>query len=161
LELAIKVFDIQSWVLPTPTNTFITFITNFTSEILPHALITLRGIITGFLIAVPLGITLAFFLSQFTILDKAFSPYVIFLSTTPLITLVPLLMIWLGFGIEVKIIAVTIQTFPIIMMNSVTGFNNVDTLKLELMTSLGAHRLQTFFKYLPDLKRGNLFWHQS
>ena len=157
IELIIRTFNIQQWILPTPTNILLTFYANFVSEILPHTYVTLKGIIIGFLIAVPLGITIAFFLSQFEILDKAFSPYVIFLSTTPLITLVPLLMIWLGFGIKVKILAVTIQTFPIIMMNSVTGFNNVETLKLELMTSLGANRLQTFFNVTLPASLPNVF----
>ncbi len=157
IELIIRTFNIQQWILPTPTNILLTFYANFVSEILPHTYVTLKGIIIGFLIAVPLGITIAFFLSQFGILDKAFSPYVIFLSTTPLITLVPLLMIWLGFGIKVKILAVTIQTFPIIMMNSVTGFNNVETLKLELMTSLGANRLQTFFNVTLPASLPNVF----
>jgi NitT/TauT family transport system permease protein len=61
----------------------------------------------------------------------------------PMIALVPLLMIWLGYGINVKIITVALQAFPVIMLNAITGFLNVDSVKHELMKSLGATRIQT------------------
>jgi len=146
LELIVYVFNISTWIFPSPTEVFSAFINNLFNLILPHLIITLQEILIGFIIGVPIGIIIAAFISAFKILDKALTPYVILLVTTPLLSLVPLLMVWLGFGMKVKIIAVIIQTFPIVMMNSVTGFNNVDELKLELMTSLGANRLQRFFK---------------
>jgi len=166
LELVITVFEIPKWVLPTPTSIFLTFFNKLGPVIIPNSLITLQEIILGFLFGVPIGIILAAFMTQFKIIDRALSPYVILLVTTPLLTLTPLLMIWLGFGMNVKIIAVTIQTFPIVMMNSATGFNNVDDLKLELLTAMGASRIQKFFRVilpdaLPDvftgIKLGSIF----
>lgn len=166
LELVIYAFKIPKWVLPTPTLIFQTFFIKLGSVIIPNFLTTFEEIILGFLIGVPLGIILAAFMNQFKIVDRALSPYVILLVTTPLLTLTPLLMLWLGFGMNVKIIAVAIQTFPIVMMNSATGFNNVDDLKLELLTAMGASRLQKFFRVifpdaLPDvftgMKLGGIF----
>jgi len=147
-ELFIYAFSIPRWIIPTPTRIFATFFMDFGSIIMPQMITTLSAILIGYVIAVPLGIIVAAFLTQFKILDMAFSPYVIMLVTTPLIALVPLLMIWLGFGINVKIIAVIIQTFPIVMMNSATGFGNVDELKLEFMKALGATRRKTFMKVI-------------
>jgi len=144
LELIINYFSIARWILPSPTNIMLTFFENFFSIILPHSIFTLQGLLPGFFIGVPLGIIIGAFIYQYNILDQALSPYIILLVTTPLISLVPLLMMWLGFGVQTKIIAVTIQTFPIVMLNAVTGFNNVDLLKLELMKSLGSNKLQTF-----------------
>lgn len=166
LELVILVFHIPKWVLPTPTSIFLTFFAKLGTVIVPNFLITLQEIILGFILGVPIGIILAAFMTQYKIIDKALSPYVILLVTTPLLTLTPLLMIWLGFGMNVKIIAVMIQTFPIVMMNSATGFNNVDDLKLELLTAMGASRSQKFFRVifpdaLPDvftgIKLGSIF----
>lgn len=166
LELVISIFRIPKWVLPTPTSIFLTFFAKLGNVIIPNFLITLQEIILGFILGVPIGIILAAFMTQYKIIDKALSPYVILLVTTPLLTLTPLLMIWLGFGMNVKIIAVMIQTFPIVMMNSATGFNNVDDLKLELLTAMGASRSQKFFRVifpdaLPDvftgIKLGSIF----
>jgi NitT/TauT family transport system permease protein len=100
----------------------------------------------GFLIGVPLGIGFAAVLSQYQIIEKAFKPYVIFLVTTPMLTLVPLFMMWLGFGSRARILVVILQTIPIVTLNSITGFSSVEKFKLDLARSLGATKRQTFFK---------------
>lgn len=68
-------------------------------------------------------------------------------------------MFFLGFGIEARILAVVIQSFAIVNMNSATGFLNVELLRHELMQSLRANRLQTFTRVvfpsaLPDVFTG-------
>lgn len=148
LEAIVRAFGIPRWVLPAPSSIVSSLVANFVPLLLPHFIVTIEEVGVGFLVGVPLGIALAAVLSQFKIIDRALSPYVILLVTTPLITLVPLFMLWLGFGIHVRMLVVIIQTFPIVMMNSVTGFNNVEELKTELMESLGASRLQTFWKVI-------------
>ncbi len=142
---AVRLFGIERWILPDPLAILQALFTSFPNEILPHFWITLREIAIGFVIGSLVGVVLAALVSQFKILDMAFSPYVTMLVTVPLIVLVPLMMMWLGFGMEAKIAAVIIQTFPIVMLNSATGFMQADPLKLELMTVMGASRTQTFF----------------
>jgi NitT/TauT family transport system permease protein len=145
-ETIVNVFHIPRQVLPSPVNIFKSLFDNFIPLLSSHFLITLRTILTGFVIAVPTGILLGAVLSQYKILEKAISPYVIILVTTPLIVLVPLFMLWLGFGTNVRILAVIAQAIPVIMLNSITGFNSVEKTKLELMESLGATKWQTFVK---------------
>ena len=65
-------------------------------------------------------------------MNAALSPYIIFLVTTPLITLVPLLMLFMGYGIEMRIVTVIIQSFAIVNMNAATGFINVPIIRTEL-----------------------------
>ncbi len=148
LELFVRLFNVPRWILPAPSKIIATFVKEFFPLMLTHFLATIQVVGTGFIAGVLIGVTLAILLYQYKILDKAFSPYVVMLVTTPLITLVPLLMLWLGFGNDVKIIAVSIQTFPIVLMNSLTGFNNVEVIKLELMKSMGAGKLHTFKKVI-------------
>jgi len=157
-QLITIVFNIPRWILPGPIEIFKEMFGNF-GEFLPHVWVSIRTIGTGFLIAVPCGIILGGLITNFKVLDSTLSPYIIFLVTTPLITLVPLLMLWFGFGIGVKILAVIIQSFPIVNMNSATGFNNIEAIRLELMQSLSANRVQTFFRAilpsaLPDVFTG-------
>lgn len=159
------VLDIPRWILPGPIAIFSTMVTSFT-EILPHMLISLETIFIAFGIAVPLGIILAALITNFKLLAVALDPYIIFLVVTPLMCLVPLLMYFLGFGINVRILAVVIQSFAIVNMNAATGFLNVQMIRLELMQSLRANRLQTFMRAifpssLPDvftgMKLGGIF----
>lgn len=155
-ELLVVALKIPIWALDKPTGIFKELFTKF-GEILPHALISLQTLLTGFIIGVTVGIILGGILSNFPIVDKSISPFVIFLVCTPLMTLVPLMMIWLGFGLLPKVIAVVLQTFPIVMMNTATGFANVDIERKELMLSMKASRIATFFRVLVPSALPNIF----
>lgn len=147
-ELIVHIFRIPRQILPPPTAIFKALIENFVSDIGKNFLATIYVILVGFLVGVPLGIAFAALLSQFKLIQTAFSPYVIFLVTMPMLTLVPLFMMWLGFGPEVRILVVLLQTIPIVTLNSITGFNSVPKSKLDLARSVGATRLQTFIKII-------------
>ena len=97
----------------------------------------------GFLFAVPLGILVATLITSSKIISAALSPYIIVLVVTPLIILLPLLMLFLGYGIVVRIIGVVIQAFAIVNMNTCTGILNVPVMRNELMQTMGASRMQT------------------
>jgi len=153
LVVALK---IPIWAVDTPIGVFTQLFTKF-DQILPHAWISIKTLFSGYVIGVAIGIVLGGILSNFPIVDKALSPYVIFLVCTPLMTLVPLMMIWLGFGLLPKIIAVILQTFPIVMMNTATGFANVDIERKELMMSMKASRIATFFRVLVPSALPNIF----
>lgn len=157
-EALVIAANIPKWLLPAPSAIFKSMIVNF-SDFWPHILMTTQTVFIGFIIAVPVGLLLAALITNFSILNSALSPYIIFLVTTPLITLVPLLMLWMGYGVEVRIVTVIIQSFAIVNMNSCTGFLNVPVIRLELMQSLGATRIQSFFRTilptaLPDVFTG-------
>lgn len=143
LEISLRVLQIPSYVLPTPTNVILETISSF-HIILPDFLFTLKIICIGFCIAIPAGILLAALFSQFEILVKAMQPVVIWLVITPMITLIPLMTLWLGIDPNLRVIIVIIQATPIICLNTMNGFIRVEREKLELARSVGASKLQTF-----------------
>jgi NitT/TauT family transport system permease protein len=63
-----------------------------------------------------------------------------------MIALVPLLILRFGFGSEPRIIAVTLAVYPMVMINSATGFRRVDLAKIALARSFGASTLQIYWK---------------
>lgn len=144
-EAAVTILEVPKWLLPKPSGIFTSMVVNF-PEMWPHIWMTLRTVFTGFLLAVPVGIFIAALITNFPLVSAAMSPYITFLVITPLITLVPLLMLFMGYGISMRITAVVIQSFAIVNMNSCTGFLNVPVIRRELMQSLGASRWQTFRK---------------
>ena len=158
LEWWVKAKNVPSWLFVPPHTWFRALINNW-DVIWPNFLITLGEILAGYCIAVQFGVLVAILLTQFRTIGKAFSPYVIAIISTPLVILVPLLTIWMGIGIQVKIMAVTLQSFSIVNMNCTTGFNNIDPLKMELMKTVGATRWQQL-KYvvlpssLPNIFNG-------
>ena len=143
LEIFLRVFDVAAYVMPTPTHIIQATISSF-YIILPDFLFTLKIICVGFCIAIPAGILLAALFSQFDILVKAMQPVVIWLVITPMITLIPLMTVWLGIDPNLRVIIVIIQATPIICLNTLNGFTHVEREKLELARSVGASKLQTF-----------------
>ena len=144
-EVMCTVKEVPTWFLPTPTKIFTSMVVDF-KEFWPHILVTLKVVFLGFLITIPVGLMLATLITSFPTLNAALSPYVTFLVTTPMICLIPLLMLMLGFDLKLRITTVVIQSFAIINMNACTGFNNVPGIRKELMQSLGASPVKTYFK---------------
>lgn len=57
-EIACRVNEIPAWFLPMPSEIFRSMIVDF-GEYWPHLLVTLQCVLTGFLIAIPVGLLLA------------------------------------------------------------------------------------------------------
>ena len=65
-------------------------------------------------------------ITQFPFAEKIVTPYILLLVTTPMLALVPLLILRFGFGYEPRIIAVALASGPMVMINAATGFRRVD-----------------------------------
>ena len=143
LEIGLRIFNVPRYVLPTPSSIVVETAKSF-GVIWPHFLFTLKIIVLGFAVAIPLGIFLAALFSQFDLLVKAISPVIIWLVITPMITLIPLIMLWLGQNPNLRVLVVIIQATPIITLNTLNGFINVEGEKLELARAVGASKFQTF-----------------
>lgn len=144
-ELVIRLLEVPAYVLPTPSAVFMALVTSF-DTLLPHIIVTLRELLTGYVVGASIGILLAAFITQFPFLEKVVTPYILLLITTPMLALVPLLMLWFGFGEAPRIIAVTLAVGPMVMINSATGFRRTDSAKIALARSYGASTFQIFRK---------------
>ena len=155
-EILVVSLEIPAWKIPRPSAVFTSMVVDFQS-FLPHIIRSYSTIIMGYACAIVIGITLAALINNFKLLGIALTPYLNMLCTTPVITLVPLLLLWLGFGQWVMVLAVALQAFPILNMNAGTGFNNVEVLRRELMQSMRASRVQTFFNCILPASLPNVF----
>lgn len=144
-EFIIRAFQIPTYVLPTPSGVFGSLVQSF-DLLWPHLLVTLQELFIGYAIGAVIGIILAGVITQAPFVEKIITPYIILLVTTPMLALVPLLVLKLGFGMEPRIVAVALAVGPMVMINSATGFRRTDLPKLALARSYGATTLQIFFK---------------
>lgn len=147
-ELSVLIFDIPRTVFPSFTAIIIQTAKNFAVNIWSHFLVTFRTALLGMLISVPLGILLASVFSQFKTLNYGFTPIALTLAVTPMITLVPLFMLWLGFDYQPRFIVIVVATTPIIVLNTLTGFQEVPEKYRELMRGYGASKFTTFRKVI-------------
>ncbi len=144
-ELMIIAFEVPHYVLPRPTMIAAAFVSEW-SFIQPHLIVTLYELGFGFAIGASIGFLLAAVITQFPFVEKIVTPYILLLVTTPMLALVPLLILRFGFGSEPRIIAVALASGPMVMINSATGFRRVDLAKIALARSFGASTLQIFTK---------------
>ncbi|MCY4542714.1 MAG: ABC transporter permease [Rhodobacteraceae bacterium] len=144
-ELLIKAMEIPHYVLPLPSQIAAAIVAEWTF-LQPHLLVTLYELGVGFSIGASIGFLLAAIITQFPFVEKIVTPYILLLVTTPMLALVPLLILQFGFGSEPRIIAVALASGPMVMINSATGFRRVDLAKIALARSFGANTFQIFTK---------------
>jgi len=114
--------------------------------LLHHMSITMTEVGIGFAIGATGGFLLGTLLGIVPFVRKVLSPYILALQSLPKVVLAPLLIGWLGFGIESKIAtAVAICFFPL-MINTMVGLTLPAEEPLKLMRSLGASRWQVYRK---------------
>lgn len=99
------------------------------------------GLLSGVIVGIPLGVLTA----RFRILDKATDMYVNALYATPMVALVPLLVLWFGFEIKAKIIIVFLFTIFPMLINTYQGVKNVDPKLLEVSRSFCSSERQLWF----------------
>jgi ABC-type nitrate/sulfonate/bicarbonate transport system permease component len=143
-EAAVHSFGIARWLLPAPSAIAIRF--TLVNDLWYHTGLTLLEAGAGFAISAVLGITLAAGIANSRFLERGVFPYVIVSNAIPIIAIVPLLNIWLGFGVATKIVIAAIITFFPIVTNTTRGLKAADPRILDLMYSINATRRQVFLK---------------
>ncbi|MFC4947333.1 ABC transporter permease [Pseudonocardia sp. GCM10023141] len=138
----------QRFLLPPPHQAYGTAVSN--ASIMGPMLEGLgRSIlvaIIGLVIAVVLGIGWAVVMSQFGWAEKILYPYAVILQTIPILALVPLIGIWMGYGFPARIaVCVIIAVFPMIS-NTFFGLQSAGADAHDLMTLNRATRAQRLFK---------------
>ena len=144
-EVLLRVLEVPHYIMPTPSQIAAALIRDF-HLIAPHIGVTLTELLVGFAIGASAGFVLAAVITQFPLVEKIVAPYILLLVTTPMLALVPLLILRFGFGLEPRIIAVALASGPMVMINSATGFRRTDLAKIALARSFGASTLQIFLK---------------
>jgi NitT/TauT family transport system permease protein len=142
-EILIRVLHVPRYVFPPPSVIATTLVRDF-HFFWPHVLVTLEELAAGFTIGASVGFILAMIVTQFPLADKILTPYILLLVTTPMLALVPLLILKFGFGLTPRIIAVALASGPMVMINSATGFGRTEARRIALARSFGANTLQIF-----------------
>lgn len=146
LEIIARSGNVSEYILPAPSKIVLHTLQQFPVDIWPHFWLTLKVILIGFTAATFLGMLIAALISQSKLITKAFEPSIILLVITPMITLIPLLTLWLGYDPMQRVYVVIIQATPIIALNTLNGFTHLELEKQELARSVGCTKWQRFMK---------------
>ena len=153
-ELAVRLFNIQEFILPKPTEILSEFASEFQMFLQPgeQSLLfeatraTLWSAFGGFVIGCGSGILLALVTARWTVVSEATMPFAIAANSVPIIAFAPIMNNWFGITNPAsKMAIVAIIVFFPSMINTVRGLTLVDVTQLELMQSYAASPFKILF----------------
>ncbi|GIE85343.1 ABC transporter permease [Actinoplanes regularis] len=142
---ATAVFGIRPLFLPAPPDIVAAFRAQ-PGYLMRAAGATLGVTAAGFAIAVVTGLLVAVALTASRTLERAALPVLVALNSVPKVAIAPLLVVWLGFGSQPKIVLVLlICVFPVVVA-TMAGLTSTPAELGELGRSLSASGWQTYVK---------------
>jgi NitT/TauT family transport system permease protein len=146
-EAACRLWGVSALVLPAPSVVLQTLWRGLASGyLLPHIGLTSVEMALGLTIGGAVGFLSGIVLGENAFLRRLLYPYIIASQVVPKLALVPLFIVWFGFGLtSIVVITALICFFPL-LENTVTAIHHVDPLKRELFRMLGATRWQTLWR---------------
>jgi NitT/TauT family transport system permease protein len=116
---------------------------------LPGALVSsLRTLLTGFVTAAFIGIVMGLLIGRYRAVDAATDWLVNALYATPLVAVIPLVILWFGLGDSAKLFIVTILSVFPILINTAAGVRNVPHALIDVSTAFAASERQVFLKII-------------
>jgi len=145
-EWYVAAYHVSAVILPPPSQIVRALYSGLANGLYVKALlVTLQAILLGFLLSASVAFVLGTLISQVRLLEATIYPYIVALQTLPKIAIAPLILVWVGLGIESKIIIAALVSFFPMLVNTIVGLKSASADKLELMHALAASRTKTFF----------------
>jgi NitT/TauT family transport system permease protein len=145
-EAAVRLFEIQQFLLPAPSVIWNAFRTNL-DRLLFIGWFTTKEALGGFFIGCSLGILVAFATSRWTTASQTLMPFAIAANSVPIIAFAPIVNNWFGVDNPLsKMVIVAIIVFFPMMINTVRGLTLVDPAALALMHAYAASEFEILTK---------------
>ncbi len=145
-EAAVRINQIPHYILPGPVLIAQTLVRDW-ATLSGSLLVTLRITFAALVAAVTVGVALAIIFTQSKWLEKSLFPYAVILQVTPVVSIAPLIIIWIGdINLSLLICAWIVAFFPI-LSNTILGLNSADHNLINLFQLYRASRWQTL-RYL-------------
>ncbi len=134
---------IDPFLTSTPSRMFQSMITLYgEGSLLKHIWVTCYETILGFTIGTLLGTVVAIVLWWSDFLSKVLDPYLVVLNALPKVALGPIIIFWVGNGMEAIIIMALLISIIVTIISVLSGFREVEEDKIKLLKTFGASKLQ-------------------
>ncbi|MCA2187921.1 ABC transporter permease [Nonomuraea cavernae] len=132
-------FDVSSLMLPPPEQVGTAMIELMQGTMIYDAIqVTLYETLVGFALAAAVGIGLGIVLGKARNLERVLSPFLVATQVVPKVAIVPLFLLWFGFGTTSKIFMAAIIAFFVMMQNTILGIRSIDPGHRDLMRVIQA-----------------------
>ncbi len=144
-QLACSAFDVSEFIFPSPTRIAAQF-WEFKLIIAAHAWRTFWVTMTGFGIAIVVGVLLGFVIGSSRLAYAAVYPLMTGFNALPKAAFVPILVVWFGIGVGPAILTAFLISFFPIMVNIATGLATLEPELEDVLRVLGAKRWDVLIK---------------
>ena len=143
VEIWVRAADVSQFVMPRPTAVIEEFFTEF-PRYFSEGMRTLAVSVGGLALGTGVAVLLAAGVAHSQLLERAVLPIAIMVKVTPVVSVIPLLIVWLGYGWEPKVtIAALITYFPV-LINAIAGFRDIDPRMHDFFRSVSASEWEVF-----------------
>ncbi len=141
-DLTVRLNEIPHYILPGPGLVLESLIEDW-DTLFGSLLVTLRITFSALLIAIVGGVGLAVLFSLSPWIERSFYPFAVILQVTPVISIAPLILIYVDDTLTAQLICAWIVAFFPILANTTLGLKSADHNLTDLYRLYGASRWQT------------------
>lgn len=152
-QLLVQYGVVSSKVLAAPTKVFATMYDKFYNPnpdgatLFVNIYVSLTLALTGFTVAVVVGVPLGMLMGWYTPVSRFFRPIFEILRPIPPIAWIPLMILWVGIGLQAKAMIIFFTSFVPCVINSFTGIRSTSSVLISVSKTYGGTNFQTF-KYV-------------
>jgi len=140
---ALYVMDTPTW--PPVTTILASWYENtIDGTLITHIFATLWRQMLGYGLAVVFGVALGLAMGYYRALYNLFEPLVEVLRPIPGPAYLPILVLFVGIGHEMKVVLVMVASFFPVLLNTYSGVRSIDPVQFDTARTLGLTTLQTF-----------------
>ncbi|NRB05449.1 MAG: ABC transporter permease [Rhodobacteraceae bacterium] len=145
-EGLVRGFGISPAILPAPSAVGQTFVNSTDLLIEDVRQTVLKGALRGYLIGAVAAFVVAILIDRSPFLTRGLLPIGNFVAALPIVGIAPILVNWFGFDWQSKAAVVVVMVFFPILVNTVQGLREADTMQRDLMKTYAASYGQTLIK---------------
>ena len=139
-EALVRIENIPVYVLPSPSKIAVTLVEDW-DTLFRSLMVTLSITFEALFAAIVGGVSLALAFRLWRPLERAFFPFAVVMQVTPVISIAPLLLVYLSSSTAVLVCAFLVAFFPI-LANTALGLASADHNLIDLFELYGASKWQ-------------------
>ena len=120
----------------------------FSGELIHDSYASLYRVVAGFLVGAVLALPLGLMMGANDRIYKLFNPLIQVFRPIPPIAFIPLSILWFGLGNPPAIFLIVIGSFFPVLMNTIAGVRQVDSIYIRAARNLGASQSTLFLRVI-------------
>ena len=145
-EGMVRGLEINPVLLPAPSAIAETFAANIPTLWGDLVQTVVKGALSGYILGCGAAILTGIAVDRSPFLQHGLLPVGNFVAALPIVGMAPILVMWFGFDWQSKAAVVVVMVFFPVLVNTVAGLRDTDTMQRDLMRTYGASYPQTLLK---------------